>query len=98
MRPQSCKSDCRSGVARCWLKQDRSAFDPHGVELIEDKESLLLASHDDRRKERLSPAPLGGRLKEGLVFDDRQELLGCARPRERPQARAAATGKNNWPN
>ena len=64
--------------------------------LLGHDEAVLVVAHDERRGEAFGVGDAArGFLQQGVVGNERQELLGIERPRERPQARSHAAGEDD---
>ena len=87
--------DGGGGVAADRLQQDARRGDAGGAELLGDQEAVLLVAHDDRRGEAVAAGAERGFLEQGVLGDQRPELLGEALARDRPEARAGAAGQDD---
>ena len=89
----------RSGVAADRLEQDAERRDANLAQLLGHHETVVVtADHQGRHHSRPAGHALRGLLQHGLVGDQRQELLGQYRTRQRPQAGAGAAGEDDWIN
>jgi hypothetical protein len=69
--------------------------------LFEQQESVLVVAHHQRRRRGDAVAtqrgqPLHGLLKQARLAVEREELLGKAAARQRPQPRATAARHDHW--
>ena len=87
--------DGGGGVAANRLQQDARGDDAGGAELLGDQETVLLVAHDDRRGEAVAAGAERGFLEQGVLGDQRPELLGEALARDRPEAGAGAAGEDD---
>ena len=95
-KPQGGGGDRRPGVAGQRLEQDGLRLDADLLQLVVDQEPMILVADQQRcgeadvaqsaRRRVLQHRPLGREL---------QELLGIRSARQRPQARASATGQDD---
>ena len=65
------------------------------AQLLAHEEAMVVVADDDRRgKVRVVDAPQRGGEQAALTVEEADELLGIHGSRQRPQARARATGQN----
>ena len=87
--------DRRGAVAAHRLQQDARGGDAGGAELLGDQETVLLVAYDDRRGEAVATGAQRGLLEQGVVGDQRPELLGEALAGDRPEAGAGTPGEDD---
>ena len=85
-RLQSCGSDGRCCIPGCRLHQNGSRCHADGPELLSDHESVLLvANYDGRLWIFEGHEPPGSGLQQGVLTQQRDELLGMVLSRKRPE-------------
>ena len=87
--------DRRCAVAADRLEQDARPRDAGIAQLLGDDEAVVVVGDHDRGGEPAADRPTGGFLQQGLLGEERPELLRIAFPRDRPEPRAGAAGQDD---
>ena len=91
--------DRGGGVPGGRLEQNGRGRDADRLELLRDHEPVLLvADHDGRPRGVQGCKPPGGDLQEGVLIDERDELLGTELPGERPEPASGTARQNDGEN
>ena len=78
--------DGRGGVPGGRLEQNGRRLDGDGLELLRNHETVLLvADHDGTPNTAQGREPADGGLQQGVLVQERDELLGMELPGERPE-------------
>ena len=95
-QPQGGGGDRGTGVARLGLEQDGLRLDADLLQLVVDQEAVILVADEKRCREAdVDQSARHGVLQHRALRRQFQELLGIGRTRQRPQARARATGQDD---